>query len=691
LYQQIGPTKAINVSSLKQAPIYCVLMIALVLVSITTQAQDEMVQYTRPTSKIALPQLNAARTEIEELRAIEDVFGKEALYRGREYKRIDATYYVGHMFEGMAMYASAADELGYMLAAAPLQKAMDLLERDFDKYLRYRTSDVFTYFSIAKYQGDYDLIAGHLQECYQNSNQISQAIQIVRRLQQRNLQRETYCESYTTLAWIYHRNRFGTSKNDSELMSTIDSNEKHAQLLLDSALLKAQSDLKLGGVYGEFAFENSKHSIAHYRAILYTYTNNIDSGNKYYGILQQSNSANNNYASFLSVQGKFAEAYQYYSRASDEGAVDKRLQEHIYYRALLNNYNARPLAGAQLAQAAIDENGSTPGYGWYNLALARSYLYDGQIAKAQTHLAIAEEFQEVHIGTTLGKSHYDFTIALLKLISKEKQIAWIKFQDRRWWLSPKAIGSIVATTIEKYMIQYLLINQFSLNPERDLVIYKLFSTESTISYDEVWYLIKDFSTDFFIAKYSKQLKEDSRPLLKKYFSLYLAKLYLQKGDRKKAATELDKIAVAQDTSVYDKLFTARFLQAKAQATASATEAAQLHSRSMALYPQLTPFENVDIKASLRFSGPMGKTESEILKKLRKSKLNIVDAGSSNCELFLSFDTKDKLKVCTLRLADTDGKIISGFNTVDYTNADEGVQNILQATFNIAIHTPAKSN
>jgi hypothetical protein len=196
MHCQARPTKANFIIIVYRPLAYKFLVvIAAVLCSAAVHAQDEQTSFVMPESKIALPILSAPRQEIEALRAVEDVFGKEALYRGREYKRIDPTYYVGHMFEGMALYSTAADELGYQMAAQPLQKAMDLIEKDFNKYLRYRTNDVFTYLRVSKYQNEYDLIAGHLQECYQNSNQVSKAIQVIRRVQVRNLQQELYCDS----------------------------------------------------------------------------------------------------------------------------------------------------------------------------------------------------------------------------------------------------------------------------------------------------------------------------------------------------------------------------------------------------------------------------------------------------------------------------------------------------------------
>jgi len=61
-----------------------------------------------------------------------------------------------------------------------------------------------------------------------------------------------------------------------------------------------------------------------------------------------------------------------------------------------------------MAQQIITESGSTPGFGWYNIALARGYLYDGQLDSCEAALDKAANFKELHIGTTLTQTQYDF-------------------------------------------------------------------------------------------------------------------------------------------------------------------------------------------------------------------------------------------------------------------------------------------
>src|SRR5690606_41849878 len=76
---------------------------------------------------------------------------------------------------------------------------------------------------------------------------------------------------------------------------------------------------------------------------------------------------------------------------------------------------------------------------------------------------------------------------------------------KNWWYNPRVLAEIARLTADKYFRQFLIINQFAQNPERDRVIYKLFSSESTVAWDEIWLLIKDFSTQFFLDRKSTRL------------------------------------------------------------------------------------------------------------------------------------------------------------------------------------------
>src|SRR6476469_2240266 len=110
----------------------------------------------------------AARYEIDAKRTGVDFFDKDALPRSREFLRIDSTYYVGWMYEGMYKYNRSADYLGYKNAVEPLRNALNLLEKDYDPVLRNMYSSI-SYFSqhTQRYE-DMFVMTNALLQCYDN-------------------------------------------------------------------------------------------------------------------------------------------------------------------------------------------------------------------------------------------------------------------------------------------------------------------------------------------------------------------------------------------------------------------------------------------------------------------------------------------------------------------------------------------
>jgi len=80
--------------------------------------------------------LTAARYEIDAKRIGVDPSEKDALPRSREFLRLDSTYYVGWMFEGIYKFERSSDLMGYRQAITPLRKALQLFERDFGNKMK---------------------------------------------------------------------------------------------------------------------------------------------------------------------------------------------------------------------------------------------------------------------------------------------------------------------------------------------------------------------------------------------------------------------------------------------------------------------------------------------------------------------------------------------------------------------------
>jgi hypothetical protein len=310
---------------------------------------------------------------------------------------------------------------------------------------------------------------------------------------------------------------------------------------------------------------------------------------------------------------------------------------------MLNVYAGRTKEAISIAKEAIEFSGSTPGFGWYNIALGRSYLYDGQLDSAEYAINKAAAFKEIHIGTTLTQSQYDFSINLLKLQLIERKIGLEKFINKGWWYSPTSIYSIASLKIEKMLLQYILINQLTANPERDRVVYDLFCSESTTSFDEALYLLKDFSPAYFIKKYDRYVQADNRPNLKRYFRLIKQEMEWQDGDEDEATEGLERIIkdVTVDTA-NEKLFLGRLYEGLAKGYDDNGNNKDFEFYSNVLYeefPQLLPFSNLTIKMKLTTGGIDDEATRKIIKELKKCNIKWVDNADENTPVAKVFFNK----------------------------------------------------
>ena len=631
------------------------------------------------------PRNQQKRYEIDAKRVGTDYNSNDALPRSREFIRIDSTYYVGWMYEGMYKVNHAADYLGYKNAVIPLKKALYQLERDYARMLRTRSADLMTYYPAYRFHMDYSVIAYNLMDCYNNIEQPQDAYNVIRKDLKWNFQNEGFMQSYNYLAWTVHRNRFYTSSKYAFLKNSIKENEKLANAYLDSAFRKIRIDKALNEAFFPGYESIAKQSVYHYKAILYSYALNIDSATRYYNLMKETPIfSHNNYATFLSICGNFRLAEREYELASTQDVGDKRLQEWAYYSSILDIYKANPKRGMQNMKDMIKAVGSTPGFGWYNIALARCCAYNGDVKESERYIKKAEAFKEVHIGTTLGQSHYDFSINLVKLMNNIERIQQVKFENSGWWYTPSALTKVAQESSAKYLLQYLIVNQFAMNPERDLVIYRLFSTESTVAWDEIWYLMRDFSTNFFVEKFQSELKDDHRKLIKKYFKLYVARLQMKKGNYTEAQKILYDILNNEKTDLeYEKLFAARTYEALAMC---AKEKKNINEYNESLYsfyinfPQLLPYS--DLKPNLRLT-IIGTPDQKVVDRLKGCNINWIKDGSAPAaEATLKFYTSGKKKIVSYYVMDKSGKEIVQRENYTYTKPEDAGVILAYRLFNI---------
>src|SRR3954465_3230977 len=77
-----------------------------------------------------------ARYEIDAKRIGVNPLDKDALPRSREFIRLDSTYYVGYMYEGIYKADRSSDYLGFKNSIPSLKKSFILLQRDYGKNLK---------------------------------------------------------------------------------------------------------------------------------------------------------------------------------------------------------------------------------------------------------------------------------------------------------------------------------------------------------------------------------------------------------------------------------------------------------------------------------------------------------------------------------------------------------------------------
>jgi tetratricopeptide (TPR) repeat protein len=334
----------------------------------------------------------------------------------------------------------------------------------------------------------------------------------------------------------------------------------------------------------------------------------------------------NNYGSMKAEIGEFGEAIDMYNRDKYKYGGVKNLMEPYYYLPMLNIYAGKTKEAMDIAKEAIAYSNSSPGFGWYNLALARSFMYNGQLDSAWITLEKAANFKEVHIGTTLTQPQYDFTVGLLKLVWFNQKINAIKFVHPNWWYHPIWFYEVAALEAKKYTHEYVLANQLALNPERARIIYDLFCGESTVSYDEIYYLMERFSPSYFMKLMADYYQSDPRIRIKPYFELYQARLLWHREKYAEAGNIFNNLLnKAQIDSVNEKLFMARLYEGlwqKAVKDKNNSAALKYQNLLFEYYPTLIPFANQPFQLQLQTKGLNNAVVQSVLAELKTTSLKI---------------------------------------------------------------------
>lgn len=614
----------------------------------------------------AFAQINtSARYEIDAKRIGVDPASKDALPRSREFIRLDSTYYVGWMYEGLYKYERSGDYLGYQQAIVPLHKALRLIEKDYGLNIRNIFSSMSYFTENNSRFNDFFNIVNTLELSYNSIELPDSTMALFQKIEGYGFQRDFF---YTGCgkAWLYHRNRFYTSDKYPFLKNSIKENEamafKECYRQIDFIYKnKAINDRW----YGNEQSEDDLLTVYHYLALLHDYNKNYDSSRYYHEILVSADRISwSNYANMQHVAGDFSEAMVNYSRPQYKRKFS--LSESDYYMPMILVYGGYTKQAIQLAQTKINESGSTPGFGWYNIALARGYLYDGQLDSCEFFLNKAANFKELHINTTLTQSQYEFTINLLRIQVIKKKIALIKFCNSGWWYSLTDLLDIYSLKSVNVLLEYALVNAMANNPERDRLVYDLFCSEATVSFDESMYLLEDFCLPYFEKKYNDYATTDSRKKIIRYFRLFALRFMLEEGEESEVykngkllfleTIPSDESEQMNDNKIdenYEKLYKFRLLELLTRSNDESKAYNDYRNQCYETYPQLMLFSGIPVDFSISFSG----LENDAVIKDIKNDLE-------DCDINFTKNAAFHAELQFYKKGDTYQAIINVYNTID---------------------------
>ncbi|GHN01613.1 hypothetical protein WSM22_31020 [Cytophagales bacterium WSM2-2] len=629
---------------------------------------------------------NTVRQQLDREREGTSFLDPKTYEKARSFIRRDSTYYLGYMLEGAYLFFRANDELGFTKAIGPLKKAMNKIESDYDPLLRIRTSNFNTYNANYKYHFDYGLITYFLDRCYQNVEQQDKAMEVLQHIRDRNFQMEINMDSYNTMAWLYHRNRMYTSKQFSFLKNSVKENVAAANSCLDSALRKIKNDLPFNnGIYDPSYLNRQYLSTFHYKAMIHDYLLDIDSANYYYDQLIQNGAySSNNYAEFKLAMGEFEQAELYFRQAEErEQSVEKTTKEYFYMRGTLATYRGHPEEADTLLSKVLQSQGSTPGYGWHCIGLARAQHYEGLTAESQERINKAARFQELHIGTTWGQEQYNLAVASLQYLNQLNFKREYMFEHDEWyfWFNPLNWYRWIKYTIEIRHHKMLLASLVAESPERDQVIYSLFSPENLITFDEVWSVMEGFGNEYFIKMYKNRLDTDKRPRMKKYFRYILGKLYLAEGKDSEAKEYFEMVLNDPECSdPFETLLIARTYEGIARATGGKSQKEAI-ARLYQIYPQLMPFTDLTMQFNLDIVGQLNDEQNRIIKQLKRTRIDFTD-NESVPVVTLSFGQKNESIDINYTVSIRGEQVQHGTFTVDPTSKEDAGKLIAYHLFGI---------
>ena len=184
---------------------------------------------------LGLQSVKGQRIEIDRLdRDFKGSYSSNKCYQlSQKMIQLDSMYSVGHFYEANYRFFRASDKLGYETSIKSLDKAIELIEKNFPRKIK-RSTNINVYIEQYTFQRRYVQLISKLENCYQYVGRPGDAIKALRKLQKRNFVFNFGVNIYSKLAWIHYRNRmYGPNKYEF-LKPTVKENLKIASLYIDS-------------------------------------------------------------------------------------------------------------------------------------------------------------------------------------------------------------------------------------------------------------------------------------------------------------------------------------------------------------------------------------------------------------------------------------------------------------------------
>lgn len=600
--------------------------------------------------------------------------------------QLDSTYYVGYFFEANYRFDRAADKRGYESAIKSLEKAIELLEKDFPRALK-RTTDIRTYIDRYQYQRKYVILIYYLSKSYEYVDKPDQAIKVVRRLQKRNFVFNFGINPYDNISWIYLRNRMYSPEKYKFLKPTIEENLEMASKYADSIKTSNKYNQGFIDLYWPNFSNDALLSYYHYKNLIYSHQIKLDSAEYFSEQLRKYDRLSfNNYGNLQFIQAKFPEAEESYEEAREkDNYEEKSVKEFDYMQSAIKIFQNDLPASKSIVEKSIKNLGTSPGFGWNNIALSRAYYYSGDLKKSKEFRDKAADFKEIHVNSTWGEVSYNRNTLLFKYLFDKKSMNEIKFRDKFYWYKPKKLYELSKHHFKQENAHLLLTSELSADPERFIGYYNLFASENNIFFDEIWELIKYFNPEYFINIFEKKLKEDERERVHKYFRYFIAQFRLEDGDYDKAIKEFENV-LNDDylDATNEKLLIARVHEGLSKAYIEKEDMEAANKHLMAFYnnfPQLVPYSELKMKFNLKISNRNLTPEQEdIIEALKHCNIDWVENDTNWPTLKVNITKKDKKQVITYQVEVENETKFEG--TIDSKTAQDAGQLIAFRAFGI---------